>query len=899
MATYEQYVSQWKTHQQILDATAKAYGQDSAQYKSVMAKQPSGSLPTPQNVQQPPTPQVQVQTQTPDPVKPPAPVQPTAPAPTPVQPPKPTVQKQETVAPVAPNTPESKPLASDSVKTLTGGQNLTELQKRSALEVYKTQWAQAAQRWVDEMSQYNKPNMTSDDYFNAIKTGAGVSQFGTNTREYAEAKSRANEFTRFKGMSPEQLSVQLKSGKLVPWTTAFNDLLNDPQTSIVVKKAQALNQVNKSEVDTLNAWVSESNRIMSSNKNVQDALSDWVLTQDELMAMIETPQIREAKLSLSEKAKALKAKKREIDAVDAATDKQLEWKSVSWAYRSALRSQNRKQLTEDYNALLDDYNVEFASLSESQNMAMKALDYTMQNYREDRAFSRQKELAAYQSELALKSDQAKFDQELKQLDAKSTNPMLATQSLIDQYRKIWVLAERSDQQIVEDIKSQVAQGRTLGEALSDLNKAFQGKKSYKDYVASKAPDASTKRYMTVGENSMIYDTEKWIWIKNPNAGSGSGSSLYEEFLAESEATSKVGWLLWAENGSIVPSTLPRTTNKNGGAECLEYVERVTGQNLGSDSYDSKLANATEKDASKAWVGNTAVWMPDPNNPTFKKYGHIGIITADKWDSWEIKSSNLNGDGRISTDIVPKSKIEGYNTSVNAFSQGWQVETKDNTKVRLATYLAQTPEFKNMSEKEWAIWESNLRAAKKSKDDTQLKSFAAKEFKKDKNVNEAINDWNTTNEAISNLVRLAEVAKTSRPEQLKEYVKWSVLWELGDLTLLKQWVGMFAADYIKKISGTAASDTERANLLSLLPSVWNSTDRNLALLKQFWDVVRMQTYPIVQWRAGEFTDYVFGDTFKPKYKTSGSANKPITTAWNNASTAPTVDNDLLNEFLTTL
>lgn len=63
---------------------------------------------------------------------------------------------------------------------------------------------------------------------------------------------------------------------------------------------------------------------MSSNKNVQDALSDGVLTQDELMAMIETPQIREAKLSLSEKAKALKAKKREIDAVDAATDKQLE-----------------------------------------------------------------------------------------------------------------------------------------------------------------------------------------------------------------------------------------------------------------------------------------------------------------------------------------------------------------------------------------------------------------------------------------------------------------------------------------------------------------------------------------------------------------------------------------------
>lgn len=93
---------------------------------------------------------------------------------------------------------------------------MTDLQKKSAMEVYKSKTPQEAQKWVDEMIQYNKPTLTQDDYFNAIKTGSGVSQFGTNTREYAEAKLRANEFTRFKGMSPEQLSVQLKSGKLVP-----------------------------------------------------------------------------------------------------------------------------------------------------------------------------------------------------------------------------------------------------------------------------------------------------------------------------------------------------------------------------------------------------------------------------------------------------------------------------------------------------------------------------------------------------------------------------------------------------------------------------------------------------------------------------------------------------------
>lgn len=84
------------------------------------------------------------------------------------------------------------------------------------------------------------------------------------------------------------------------------------------------------------------------------------------------------------------------------------------------------------------------------------------------------------------------------------------------------------------------------------------------------------------------------------------------------------------------------------------------------------------------------------------------------------------------------------------------------KIRLATALSQSPDYKNMTKLEKDEWATNLRAAKKSKDDTQLKSFAAKEFKKDKSVNEALNDWNTTNEAISNLVKLAEVAKTSRP-----------------------------------------------------------------------------------------------------------------------------------------
>lgn len=61
------------------------------------------------------------------------------------------------------------------------------------------------------------------------------------------------------------------------------------------------------------------------------------------------------------------------------------------------------------------------------------------------------------------------------------------------------------------------------------------------------------------------------------------------------------------------------------------------------------------------IGNVATWVPDPSNANFAKYGHAGIIVGEEGDNWVIRSSNLNGDGAVSTDSVPKSSILGYAT----------------------------------------------------------------------------------------------------------------------------------------------------------------------------------------------------------------------------------------------
>ncbi len=84
-----------------------------------------------------------------------------------------------------------------------------------------------------------------------------------------------------------------------------------------------------------------------------------------------------------------------------------------------------------------------------------------------------------------------------------------------------------------------------------------------------------------------------------------------------------------------------------------------------DSFASKVAKTNTQVHEEAGVGNVAVWNPNPQDPKFSKYGHAGVITQDLGDSWEILSSNLNGDGAITRDVVPKKSIYSYNTKVKA------------------------------------------------------------------------------------------------------------------------------------------------------------------------------------------------------------------------------------------
>lgn len=70
-------------------------------------------------------------------------------------------------------------------------------------------------------------------------------------------------------------------------------------------------------------------------------------------------------------------------------------------------------------------------------------------------------MAAYQQDLSIAGKQKQFEMEMEQQAKIASDPILATQQVIDQYRKMGILAQRSDAEIIQAVQNDIAGGMTL------------------------------------------------------------------------------------------------------------------------------------------------------------------------------------------------------------------------------------------------------------------------------------------------------------------------------------------------------------------------------------------------------------------------------------------------------
>lgn len=222
------------------------------------------------------------------------------------------------------------------------------------------------------------------------------------------------------------------------------------------------------------------------------------------------------------------------------------------------------------------------------------------------------------------------------------------------------------------------------EAIANRPMTMEEKKLELDYAKLKADTAYKNASLNLNRDKYELDVAE-LWEEERQFDAKNSEGWYglqlAPWLSENGAN-----LLLAKDSTLIPTRLDKVSAGNPwGKECGEFVNDVfawTWMGIMWDTLDSKLKVAS----SDEWgIGNAVVWNPW-NNST----GHTWIIMGEDKDNWLVKSSNLNYDGRISTDKVPKSSMLGY-SEYSVIIDKW---------MSYGEYLESVPNGDEMTEKKW-------------------------------------------------------------------------------------------------------------------------------------------------------------------------------------------------------
>lgn len=270
----------------------------------------------------------------------------------------------------------------------------------------------------------------------------------------------------------------------------------------------------------------------------------------------------------------------------------------------------------------------------------------------------------------------------------------------------------------------------------------------------------------------------------------------------------------------------------------DYLQQMGLGRLFIDPIDDKLA---VKNTDNPTIGSVAI-IDRRNSPNAslaqQKYWHVGIVTAINKD-WTItvKQSNKNGDEAIFTSNYRTDQISWY-FDPRLGSQGQQtggkMSSEDANAYRKLLNTKVIAWASKLSDAERENMMASMDSAIKEGDKDYANEIIRGVMLSDKRVWDSIYD----NEQLKSwlwLVRvsLEEFSKTGNTSVLRSMAE-KVANYLGTTTddqLAKAnnqlWV--LVADYIRAISGTAASDREVVRLINNMPNIKNVKSFNTTLL----------------------------------------------------------------------
>lgn len=553
----------------------------------------------------------------------------------------------------------------------------------------------------------------SNSIYTNLRSNTPLPDAVKSTQAYKDAQARYNNFQKYASYDVNTLTTALSNGTILPGTSTWNDLMTDPVMWGKILQAKAL--TNWKWVDYVKTTQQASDNIVANSPILSWMLADWQITAEEWAQATNTPEVTAKMADVETKKNAYDTLKAKYDAVEDDVKKEYENKSVAGSYLDSIVADRRKAMAKELTIAWDTYNNALGTLTQLKQDASNKFETNMKLYQEQKAQENQYKMAQYQAQLGLATNQAKLQQEAdfakQQAYANINDPATAINNVMEEYKKLGIPFTTTLQSRLQEFANS---GKSLPDYLTQMTESIQASPAYQAYKTKK--DAEWVSFQTIWDkvykvqNGQLIE-QKWISVKSTKPSwkydTNTGTWIDENTWVrpDIQALTQAKWqtLLDAPDGMVIPSRLSETTNSNGWKECAEYVNDITWIWLGN-TWASKKAKIDDKIiVPEAW--DTAIWIPDPSNKTFAKYGHAWIVT---WVSEDesmvtIKSSNLNWDGAISTITVPISQIDqtwGFAKSSirQTGTQSTEITPADISTYNSATFKPQT-DLKTQAQKD--------------------------------------------------------------------------------------------------------------------------------------------------------------------------------------------------------
>ena len=755
--------------------------------------------------------------------------------------------------------------------------------------------AQERQQVAQETARANTPT-NQKDVLNALVSGVSVAP--QNTSAYRNAQMQYKNYQKFATMTPSQLVDNMKMWEI---GTETAQLLASNPSYIKAKedfdkfqKNQSINNMIKSVAEGATGKTTAVDHYQNASDAIAKKLGITETNADAFARIVsKDPETLQLTKTVSNIAKQLNTLNTERNAVYEDLKKQ--YPDLSASAIMTLMAGRTKEATAQIDALNSSLTLTQADLKMAMEMAKSEYDATKEDITLQAWLA--KEDRAYQQALDL--SQAQFEQWLTQKAQLTNDPTTAIGGVIKQFSDLGIVGDRD---LAWHVAEQKRLGMTLPEYTKKMIQDFKAKPEYQQALAKKANEWVS--FQTIGDK--VYKVQNWQLVDTWISAKKASEPVWQEW--EDASGKHAGWV----TPGVTPSTSTATAVKPTGniVPVTAGNKTVRLDQSGAGWFESAINQLTT-----AWIP-IVVWqgardqattikeMADrygipfnSSNPAetawkLRKAGHqvadpwksnheSGMAIDVYWDSklWKVSPAQekiLNANGWYSAGIPGDAGHFEYRWGSTSTKATWSLANlaqfmKDNQDRWQGYSNDDVKAFNEKIDRLSNAWDENGMALayrnmvmkdkdfKKDFDDTQKFSTALD------SVQKMVSDYEKAGKDTNALKKIAETVGRK-------------LWVTTDTALaqLQTQMGVTMANYIKSISGTAASDAEVTRLMGNMANIGNVSDLNTAIIstvkenamngiksmidtrmywmpeelkpKVFWDIYSKIKTPVDKWSA---------------------------------------------------